>query len=312
VRGKQGGRNDYPSRREKLHAIDERTGAPAARVKEKAQSMNELPFYKMTGCGNDFIVVDNRAGRVAAQDMPWLARKICRRKMSVGADGLILVETSTRADFKWRFYNSDGSEAEMCGNGGRCAARFAFLEGIAGKTLAFETLAGIVHAEVLGDRVKLRMPGASDLRQGVRLEVDGKTVAVDCINTGVPHAVIRVEDIDRAQVVPLGRPLRHHGAFQPLGTNLNFVQRTTDQRIAVRTYERGVEDETLACGTGCIASALVLAAAGEVRSPVDVLTRGGEVLTIHFRQEGPVFTDICLEGGAWCVSRGALCEGALR
>ena len=219
-----------------------------------------VSFVKMSGTGNDFIVMDHRHPFVPLAEQPDFARKICRRRFSVGADGLILIEESVRADFSWRFYNADGSVAEMCGNGARCAARYAHMNGMAGPRMTFETLAGIVEAEVLeanGD-VRLRLTAPSDFRLGLGIKLAGMERVVHYVNTGVPHAVVFVED--EVPVREWGRELRFHPMFQPAGTNANFVRLLAGGALQVRTYERGVEDETMACGTGAAAAALIAAA----------------------------------------------------
>jgi diaminopimelate epimerase len=266
----------------------------------------EIHFFKMNGTGNDFILIDNRKGLVDADNCQELVRRACRRKLSVGADGMILIENDPEVDFKWRFFNADASEAEMCGNGARCAARFAHLTGIVSKPqMSFRTLAGIIRAELLGDRVKVQMTQPHGLRQGLRIEAEGRSFELDFINTGVPHAVCFVADgreLENAEVERWGRALRHHPHFQPAGTNVDFVSVRDWGHLAVRTYERGVEGETLACGTGAIASTLIAAARDRVKSPAEVRTRGGESLTVHFTLErGSAttgFDAVCLEGEA--------------
>ena len=268
--------------------------------------MNEIPFYKMSGSGNDFILIDNREAVVQFEDLADFAARICRRKMSVGADGLILLEASDCADFRWRFFNSDGSTAEMCGNGARCAARFAFLHGIAREEMRFETLAGIIGAQVLGDQVKIRMTDPCDLVLAGELDNGRERIVYSSINTGVPHVVIEVEDIEKVDVTLLGRRIRRHSRFSPAGTNVNFMAPLPDGGWAVRTYERGVEDETLACGTGIAAAALVLAAATSMSSPIRLQTRSGTWLKVYFIREADNFKELFLEGDARIVCRGRL------
>lgn len=270
----------------------------------------KIPFMKMSGSGNDFVLIDHRKPRVQPERMKEFARKVCRRRVSVGADGLIFIEPSARADFMWRFFNADGSEAEMCGNGGRCAARFAFLKGIAGSCLTFETLAGRLSAEVSGKRVKLEMTQPHGLTLDQRLVIEGKEEAIFSLNTGVPHAVLFVEDLETIDVVRLGRAIRYHAHFAPQGTNVNFVRVEDDSHLSVRTYERGVEDETLACGTGTVASALVSAFQGKVKSPVAVKTRGGEVLTVHFEIQGKDVKKVFFEGEVHVIYEGEIWEEA--
>jgi diaminopimelate epimerase len=268
--------------------------------------MTSIPFFKMSGAGNDFILIDNRSRCVPEKNIAQFVAKVCRRKLSVGADGLILLEASPRADFKWRFYNSDGSIAEMCGNGARCAARFAFLNGMAGKQMCFETVAGMIHAQVLDDGVKIKMTDPHSLVLDSELDVMGQTIRCGSVNTGVPHVVIEVDDIDALDVVSTGRAIRHHDRFAPAGTNVNFVAAGTRTAWRARTYERGVEDETLACGTGMAAVALILAARSAADSPVLVETRSGAVLKIHFGGQADAFSDLFLEGDARIVYRGKL------
>ena len=268
--------------------------------------MTPIPFWKMSGSGNDFILIDNREGVVRVADTSLFAARICRRKISAGADGLILVENSAAADFKWRFYNSDGSIAEMCGNGARCAARFSFLNGIAGRRMRFETKAGVIGARVNGDKVKIAMTAPYDLVLKAALKIDTQTIKFDGINTGVPHVVIQTDDIEMAPVVPLGRRIRHHARFAPAGTNVNFIAPLEEHVWAIRTYERGVEDETLACGTGNVAAALVLGLQNSVNSPVTLKTRGGEYLKVYFSKQGPRFENIHLEGDARVIYQASL------
>lgn len=266
----------------------------------------------MSGSGNDFILMDNRDGSLAVTDIVEFVRLLCARKVSVGADGLIIIEHSDRADFRWRFFNADGSEVDMCGNGGRCAARFAFLRGIAPAAMSFETGAGIIDATVTGDQVKLRLttPHAADLDYDLYMAED--RLAVSSINTGVPHVVTFVDDLERCEVFRLGRLIRYHDCYQPAGTNANFVQVLDSHTLRVRTYERGVEDETLACGTGSVASALIAAGKGLVSAPTDILVQSGEKLRIYFDQTETGYDNVYLEGGAKVVYEGRLWEEALK
>jgi diaminopimelate epimerase len=274
--------------------------------------MTKIPFVKMSGSGNDFILIDNRQKILDADRWGDFVRRVCTRKVSVGADGLVLVEPSDRVDFRWRFFNSDGSEAEMCGNAGRCAARFAVLKGIGPQRLSFETLAGVIEAEVYGRRVKLQMVQPSGMELDLRIRVDGQEHLLHFINTGVPHAVEIVEEASRVAVEDLGRKIRFHPRFQPAGTNANFLQPIDRSHLKVRTYERGVEEETLACGTGAVAAALIAAANGLADSPVAVETTGGEVLNIYFQRKGEGFERIFLEGDTRLVYEGDLWEEAYK
>ena len=266
----------------------------------------------MSGSGNDFIIIDNRSRIVDDAELPKFIRSVCRRKMSVGADGLILIESSDKADFRWRFYNSDGSRAEMCGNGARCAARFALVNGIAKQSLSFETDAGIVTGQVKDDRAKVKMPDPMDLRLDYAIDLENGPLTVSSINTGVPHVVIMGDALEDIDVFNLGREIRNHKAFAPAGTNVNFICRQTRGQLAIRTYERGVEDETLACGTGSIAGALVTSSKFNWNSPIDLVTRSGELLRIHFNKKDNVFNNVYLEGDARIIYTAQLGEEAWR
>jgi diaminopimelate epimerase len=270
----------------------------------------KIPFMKMSGSGNDFILIDHRSPILDEDRMKKFARKVCQRRVSVGADGLILIEKSERADFKWRFFNADGSEAEMCGNGGRCAARFAWLKGIAGPSLTFETLAGILSAQVNGKRVKLEMTKPYGLKIDEVIGIEGKEQIFSRINTGVPHVVIFSEDLDKEDVIKVGRAIRYHPHFAPSGTNVNFARLDNGSQLSIRTYERGVEDETLACGTGAVASALVAAFKGLVKSPVSIKTRGGEVLVVYFEIEGEEARRVFFEGEVHIIYEAEMWEEA--
>lgn len=264
----------------------------------------------MSGSGNDFILIDNREGIVDENHRHALIIGTCRRKMSAGADGLILVEESAQADFSWRFYNADGSRAEMCGNGARCVSRFAYLKGIAGPDLSFETDAGLVRAEVNDDRVTIHMTDPTDIERDKPIRVQAKKLTVDYLNTGVPHVVLQVGDIEDIDVVELGRTIRFHETFAPVGTNVNFVTTLNDGDIAVRTYERGVEDETLACGTGCVASALIFSEKNQWKPPINVRTRSGGILRISFSRADKGYERVLMEGDARIIYEGVLWEEA--
>lgn len=274
-----------------------------------------IEFTKMNGAGNDFILIDHRRPFLRKEEMAAFARAVCERKFSVGADGLILIEESPEADFSWQFLNGDGSFAEMCGNGARCAARFAHARGIAPARLRFMTLAGIIEAEVIDASVRLKMTPPTDLRLDRTVEIDEETKSIHSVNTGVPHAVLFTENIAEAPVQAWGRFIRFHPMFQPSGTNVNFVQQTTGDTLTVRTYERGVEDETMACGTGAVAAAIVSVLRGMVKPPVKVVTSGREQLTIHLQvsqASPPQLSEVYLEGPANFIYEGRLNVESLR
>ncbi len=274
--------------------------------------MRSIPFSKMSGTGNDFIIIDNRDRLVEDDGLTEFIRNICRRKMSVGADGLILIESSDKADFRWRFFNSDGSLAEMCGNGARCAAQFAYLNGIAGENLSFETEAGIINGQVKGGAAKVKIPDPADLHLDYTVDLEYGPLTVSSVNTGVPHVVVMKDSVEEVDVFGLGREIRYHEAFAPAGTNVNFICQQKPGQLAIRTYERGVEDETLACGTGSIASALIASCKTDWTSPISLVTRSGESVTIHFRESNHVFTDVYLEGDARIIYTAELREDAWR
>jgi diaminopimelate epimerase len=271
----------------------------------------KIPFSKLNGSGNDFLLIDNRRGILRGVDLPAFVEKVCDRSRSIGADGVIFIENSRRTDFRWRFYNADGSRAEMCGNGGRCAARFAVERGIARRTLGFETDAGLVRAEVKGRTVKLQMTPPHGLALAKSLTLGGRKITYSFLDTGVPHAVLFVPDLEKIDLMGTGRGIRTHRVFAPRGTNVDFV-RVKDGTVWVRTYERGVEGETLACGTGAVAAGILSAVHGTVRPPVPVHTRGGEILTIHFDPDQEGFGEVYLEGGTSWSCDGVIFQEAYR
>ena len=256
--------------------------------------MKKFFFSKKVAAGNDFILVDNRRG-ILTQGAK-AARKFCDRKLSIGADGLIFLERSKKADFRMRIFNPDGSQAEMCGNGVRCLAKFALEQKISGRKQTIETLAGTIQAQVSPKLVRARMVKPSGLRLDVPVIVSGTTHRLHLVNTGVPHAVEITESLSQTEVDRLGSLLRRHEFFAPKGTNVNFVSIGTGNEIEIRTYERGVEAETLACGTGSTAGALVAAELKGLKSPVKVKTLGGEILKIYFSKKNGSFDDVYLEG----------------
>jgi diaminopimelate epimerase len=273
---------------------------------------SRLAFVKMSGAGNDFVLVDNRDGRIREKAKAALARAVCPRRTSVGADGLILLERprSPDAGVRMRILNPDGSEAEMCGNGARCLAHFARSVGAAGDDIMeIETPAGVVSARVTGATVKvgLTRPGEAASRGVLRFaDREGEVFFVD---TGVPHAVVFFESVDATDADDIrrwGRALRRHEAFRPAGANADFAAVAGPGRLTLRTYERGVEDETLACGTGATAAALVAAWREEWPSPVEVRVRSGETLRVHFAGGGPRYDSASLEGDVKATFEGAV------
>ena len=292
-----------------------------------------MKFTKMCASGNDFIVVDNRSG--SYPDGAALAQRLCRRSYSIGADGLLFLENGKSGKLKMRIFNPDGSEAEMCGNGARCIAAFCYREKIANRKVHFETLAGLIEAEVVEPEsrrgsihrtrttgvinvaptqgessyaVNLKMGNPSGIELSFDMIIDGEKYMMSFINTGVPHTVLIMESIKNVDVKSLGRKIRCHEKFQPEGTNVDFVEVVDRGRIRLRTYERGVEGETLACGTGAAASAMVCHLLGKANSPVSVETGGGSTLKVHFKEDGEI-TDVYLQGDAGFVYEGTLSNG---
>jgi diaminopimelate epimerase len=263
-----------------------------------------IQFEKMNGAGNDFVLVDNRKGDVRFS--AWAIRWLCDRRRGVGADGVILVERDAESDFRMRYYNSDGGEADMCGNGARCVARFARGLGLGRKqgnrtTLRFATNPGPMTAAVDGTSVTLTMIDASGLERSISLQVADHNEKMHVIHTGVPHVVLEETDVDvipNEAILARGRAIRTHGRFAPQGTNVNFISMRADGAVKIRTYERGVEGETLACGTGAVAGAVVAAHLGRAKSPVVMATRGGELLKVSFEAVSGGATGVLLEGPA--------------
>jgi len=265
-----------------------------------------LNFTKMNGAGNDFVVLDNRDLSLSLTKEQIAS--LCDRHRGVGADGLLAVEPAeSGSDFKFRYYNADGGEAEMCGNGARCYGRFAqtLVDGDP-EVLTFETIVGELAAKFDGDLVEIAMANPFDLELDVDLGIEGIN-RVDVINTGVPHVVVYVDDLEATDVQSLGREIRYHQHFAPAGTNVNFASVIGDQHIAIRTYERGVEGETLACGTGMTACALINNLLEGTGSPIKVDVKGGDTLEIGFTP-GPdnSFTDVTLKGPADFVFTGQI------
>ncbi len=261
----------------------------------------------MSGAGNDFILADNRDGGLR----PTRAQvaQLCHRQFGVGADGLMLLVPAAgqQADWAWQFWNSDGSDAEMCGNGARCFARYLQrVTGWSAPTVCFETAAGIIQASFEGERVTVNLTPPHTLRLRDSVVTTAGPVEVSSLNTGVPHAVVFVPDADHAMVHERGRELRHHPHFGPRGTNVNFVEIKGPGYIRVRTYERGVEGETLACGTGVSACALVSARLHGFTSPVRVQVQGGDELRVGFREDAGEFRDVHLNGPATFVFEGRI------
>lgn len=265
-----------------------------------------VQFQKMNGAGNDFVLLDNRGHTLRLT--PEQIARLCDRHRGVGADGVLLVEPAEHgADYRMRYYNRDGGEAEMCGNGARCFARYVRrLDDALGEQISFETPAGVIHARFEGAQVRIKMGTPRDVKLNQVVTALGQTLTVHSIDTGVPHAVVELEDLEQLDVRGMGRAIREHEAFAPRGTNVNFLKRVGENAAEVRTYERGVEDETLACGTGVTACALILSLLYELAPPVDVRVRGGDVLAVDFSRSADDFMDVFLIGPADFVFAGEI------
>ncbi|CAA9529761.1 MAG: Diaminopimelate epimerase [uncultured Thermomicrobiales bacterium] len=276
-----------------------------------------IPFWKMTGSGNDFVVVDNRSGLIPPAAVAGFARRVCRRGLALGADGVVLIGNAgpgDGADFAWRYVNADGSDGDFCGNGAICGARFAVLNRIAPARCVLATAAGPVRADVpdpADPRVRLAIADPGPLRLDLPVDLAGGPRTVHAIAVGVPHAVLPVEDLDGFGPDPafaeLGRAVRRHPAF-PDGTNLDAIAVLDRSTLRMRTYERGVEAETLACGSGAVASAIVATALGRVAPPVTVVTRSGLPLAVDFAWHPATAraTAVTLGGEARVVATGEL------
>jgi diaminopimelate epimerase len=277
------------------------------------EKIEHIDFLKMSGAGNDFVLIDNRRETIT-EPAPF-ARVVCDRRRGVGADGLLLLENSKRSDFQMKYYNADGSYGGMCGNGGRCISRFAYLKGIVRSTeMTFDALDHVYRAQLIKDKVKLTMKNPSDIRLNEMLPMDGLNIISHYLDTGSPHCVIFLDqnkdirgtlrDLD---VYGIGKTIRHHKSFSPKGTNVNFVERIDSNTIRIRTYERGVEAETLACGTGSVASAIMANQIGGVGAPVVVQTQGGESLQVDFQNRGMSdYQEVSLFGSAHVTFAGAI------
>ncbi|MFQ5835522.1 MAG: diaminopimelate decarboxylase [bacterium] len=268
---------------------------------EKKTILNPIPFTKMQGSGNDFIVIDNRAGLI--KNRPEFARRVCPRKTGIGADGVLLLEKSEVANFKMRIFNPDGSEPGMCGNGARCIARFAHLNKIGGGNCSFETLSGKIFSQVKKDRVRIRMKDPSRPHLNLEINLGDGSYKGHFLDTGVPHFVLFVPQVEKIDLPEMGSRIRYHGKFQPEGTNVDFAE-IKDETVRMRTYERGVEAETLSCGTGAVATAIAANLVCALNSPVKVKTPGGD-LKVYFQKSGTHnFTEVFLEGEAEMVYEG--------
>jgi diaminopimelate epimerase len=279
-------------------------------VPEAARGLG-LAFTKMNGCGNDFIMIDGRHG-LPAESLGRLAALLCGRQRGLGADGIVALypAAAAGADFAMRYVNASGAPGEMCGNGARCAARFALEIGLAGANAAFETDAGLVRSEVDGADVSIDIPPPAEVALGLDLDLGGRRAVVHRLKVGVPHAVTFVRGLESYPVDVEGPLLRAHSAFAA-GCNANFVELRGGE-IAMRTYERGVEAETLACGTGAVACAAVCFLLGHTEKAVSIRTRGGDLLRVTLVHGSAGFGRAHLAGPTEIVAQGSIDAGFLR
>ncbi len=269
--------------------------------------MRKIDFTKMSGAGNDFLVLEAHAGL----NYPRLALKACARTNGIGADGLLILDKSIKADYKMRIINANGSEAEMCGNGIRCLAAYISRNKKPRKKMfTIETLAGIIEATVIGTRPQVHLPAPTGYRACIPIMVNGHQRQVSYIDTGVPHTIVFVNDLDKIDVATIGRVIRYHDQFKPRGTNVDFVEEVNNRLVCVRTYERGVEAETKACGTGSVATAIIfyLRINPDIRFKkavqVKVRTIGGEILEVTFDINEGQAINVWLKGSANFIARG--------
>ncbi len=265
----------------------------------------KIKFIKMQAGGNDFILTDNRKGLI--KNRKGIAKKLCRRKFSIGADGLLFLEDSRKADFRMRIYNLDGTEAEMCGNGIRCLIKFICLKKLyphlfpplsrqdsggqargryyrrrGKRKISIETGDGVYQGEVKENESVVKMKESKKIRLNLKLKIKGKKEKICFIKIGVPHAILFVDNLEKVDVKNLGSSIRYHKQFSPRGTNVDFVKMTNCHSLKIRTYERGVEDETFSCGTGAAAAAVLAYKLGKVKSPVKIFPAFGEPLKVYF------------------------------
>lgn len=259
----------------------------------------DVPFSKYSGCGNDFIFIDNRRSLFKEANHSLIST-LCQRPKGIGADGVIFLENSQKADFKMRIFNSDGGEAEMCGNGIRCLKKYLCELGIENPSLSIETQKSQIQIEDAEGLVKVYMGTPEYQKLDMALKIDGKTLFLQILDTGVPHAVLFVDELEAADVCNLGRKIRFHPDLGPKGANANFVKILDESTIAIRTYERGVEGETLACGTGATASALAAAIKYHLKAPIEVKTRSHESLIINFSLNQAGFPESVTQTGPVC------------
>lgn len=269
-----------------------------------------IPFTKYSGCGNDFILIDNRVFCLSLKKT--VIQRLCHRQLGIGADGLIFLEKSNLPNtlYRMRIFNADGSEAEMCGNGLRCLAQYIRLKEAQTGPLFIETMYQRLEVSFTQNLVNATMPAPSAITQK-KIFLDSQEITLHDLDTGVPHAVHFVDDLENEQLFKIAPLIRFHKEFGSQGTNVNFVKKQSDHSLSIRTYERGVEQETLACGTGATAAATVAAHAFGIKAPIAVHTKSGDILTIDFQIQDSHFTDLIMTGPAVKIFEGTIDENSL-
>jgi diaminopimelate epimerase len=265
----------------------------------------KVSFSKYSGAGNDFILIDNREEFFPVHKIGYI-QNLCHRRHGIGSDGLVLLQDSVSSDFRMRIFNADGSEAEMCGNGIRCLTSFLRDLGFQKDFWYIETMERSLFCKLVGNRVLVNMGIPTDFSFGVDIFIDGREDRVHVLNTGVPHAVLFVEDEEDISVLRTGALIRNHELFKPKGVNANFACVHSNGELFVRTYERGVEGETLACGTGATAAAIASVRVKNLSTPVSVRTRSGSLLEIDFVMDGDEVYDVTMTGEAQCIYQGSI------
>lgn len=263
----------------------------------------EVPFSKYSGCGNDFILFDNREKLIRSHTKSFIYN-LCHRQNGIGADGVIFLESSEVGNFRMRIFNSDGSEAEMCGNGIRCITRFIVDLGIPGEQFHIETMCAVLTTFFSEDKVCVKMMQPHSFCCHRALDLGGTKLTVHSVDTGVPHAVLFVDSLDDKSLMRIAPLIRAHKDFQPRGTNVNFVMVKGDRFLAIRTFERGVERETMACGTGAVAAAVIAAKVKHADSPIQVKVRSSEILEVSFGKQNQEIIDVYLSGPAVKIYQG--------
>ncbi len=265
--------------------------------------MTPVKFTKLHGTGNDFVLLDGREHRIGHADAVLMAKEICPRRTGIGADGLLLLESDPDTDFRMKHYNPDGTRSSFCGNGARCMVLYAAEKGLFNDACTIHADDGVHSATIAGEQIRLAMAAPGDTNLNQSLTIDGADILVHSINTGTQHTVTFTRGLDDFPIASRGREIRFHRHFQPDGTNVNFVEQTGPTHVSVRTYERGVEAETLSCGTGVVAAAVISAKKGLTTPPVSIATRGGD-LVVDFNLSGASAREVYLTGPARFVFTG--------